>query len=335
MNITDSNNYSTNGEKSIGGFDIMTTTLQADGTWSEGKNLGYPFNSTNDDIFYTTTVDGKKGYMTSIRKDGYGEKDIYEIYNNYLGVKDVAVLKGVIKTVDDKPIPEDFAINIRLVCIDCDESTRLVYPRLRDGVFMSGLEPCKTYRLDYMDVTDDNIMHQDAFTTLCAAFTPDYLESFDVAVPASCWREASEGNPTTGPSDFGIGYWGHTAFSHIGTTNNSARINLYYNDTEDWLISPLFDLSGGGYELVYSVSLTDFANSNPPELNGMGSDDEVQVLISEDGGATWVNLITYNQSNYPSHTGDVETFDLSAYTGTVMFAVWATDGTVDDDEDYE
>ena len=174
-----------------------------------------------------------------------------------------------------------------------------------------------------------------AFTTLCAAFTPDYLESFDVAVPASCWREASEGNPTTGPSDFGIGYWGHTAFSYIGTTNNSARINLYNNDTEDWLISPLFDLSGGGYELVYTVSLTDFANSNPPELNGMGSDDEVQVLISEDGGATWVNLITYNQSNYPSHTGDVETFDLSAYTGTVMFAVWATDGTVDDDEDYD
>ena len=107
----------------------MTTMLQDDGTWSEGKNLGYPFNSTNDDIFYTTTVDGKKGYMTSIRKDGYGEKDIYEIYNDYLGVKDVAVLKGVIKTVDDKPIPEDFAINIRLVCIDCDEATRLVYPR--------------------------------------------------------------------------------------------------------------------------------------------------------------------------------------------------------------
>jgi len=159
--------YSTNGEKSIGGFDIMTTTLQDDGTWSESINLGYPFNSTNDDIFYTTTVDGKKGYMTSFRKDGYGEKDIYEIYNDYLGVKDVAVLKGVIKTVDDKPIPEDFAINIRLVCIDCEPTSKLIYPRLRDGVFMSGLEPCKTYRLEYMDIEYDNIMHQEAFTTLC------------------------------------------------------------------------------------------------------------------------------------------------------------------------
>ncbi len=161
--------YSTNGEKSIGGFDIMTANLQDDGTFDEGKNLGYPFNSTNDDIYYTTTLDGKKGYMTSHRNDGFGEKDIYEIYNDYLGVRDVAVLKGVIKTVDDKPIPEDFAINVRLVCVDCDENNnnKLVYPRLRDGVFMTALEPCKTYKLEYMNVTDDIKMHDDGFTTLC------------------------------------------------------------------------------------------------------------------------------------------------------------------------
>ena len=161
--------YSTNGEKSIGGFDIMTATLVNDSAFTDSKNLGYPFNSTNDDIFYTTTIDGKKGYMTSFRKDGHGEKDIYEIYNDYLGVRDIAVLRGLIKTVDDKPIPEDFAINVRLVCVDCDEASnkKLVYPRLRDGVFMTSLEPCKTYRLEYMNVTDEDIMHEDAFTTLC------------------------------------------------------------------------------------------------------------------------------------------------------------------------
>ena len=161
--------YSTNGEKSIGGFDIMMAKLQDDGSFNEGENLGYPFNSTNDDIYYTTTLDGKKGYMTSHRNDGFGEKDIYEIYNDYLGVQDVAVLKGVIKTVDDKPIPEDFAINVRLVCVDCDESNnnKLVYPRLRDGVFMTSLEPCKTYKLEYLNVSDDLKMHEDGFTTLC------------------------------------------------------------------------------------------------------------------------------------------------------------------------
>ncbi|MBC2845470.1 T9SS type A sorting domain-containing protein [Winogradskyella flava] len=174
-----------------------------------------------------------------------------------------------------------------------------------------------------------------AFSTPCSAFVPDYLESFDVSVAPDCWLEAGSGDPTTGPSDFGSGFWNHDEFANIGSTNNSAQINLYTDNREDWLISPMFDLSGGSYELVYTVALTDFGNSNPPELNGMGSDDEVQVLISDDGGASWTNLITYNQSSFPSETGDVETFDLSAYTGNVQFAIWATDGSVDDSEDYD
>ncbi|MCH2225654.1 MAG: hypothetical protein MK066_12860, partial [Crocinitomicaceae bacterium] len=161
--------FATNGERSIGGFDVMKTTLQKDGSWSLPQNLGYPFNSTNDDIFYTTTLDGKRGYMTSFRKNGNGEKDIYEIFNDYLGLKDVAILKGLIKTVDDKPLPEDFAINVNLVCLNCDNDNpvRQVFPRLRDGVFMTGLEPCKTYRLEYTDIGEDKILHEDTFTTLC------------------------------------------------------------------------------------------------------------------------------------------------------------------------
>lgn len=169
--------YSTNGAKSIGGFDIVYSKLGADGNWGESKNLGYPFNSTNDDVFYTTTIDGLKGYMTSFRKDGKGEKDIYEIHNDYLGVNNVAVLKGQIKTVDNKPIPEDFALNVKLTCVDCDDasSVRTIYPRLRDGVFMTALEPCKTYKLDYVNVSDDLVMGNDGFTTEC---TQEYQEIY-------------------------------------------------------------------------------------------------------------------------------------------------------------
>ncbi|TNE77395.1 MAG: hypothetical protein EP333_00865 [Bacteroidetes bacterium] len=171
--------FSSNGPKSIGGFDIFKSEMNEDSTWTESVNLGYPLNSTNDDIFYTTTIDGRRGYMTSYRSDGHGEKDIYEIYNDYLGVKDVAILKGLIKTVDNKPIPEDFAINVRLVCIDCEEGTdsRYVYPRLRDGVFMTGLKPCKTYKLEYTDLIDSLLMHTDGFTTFCdTAYQEIYRE---------------------------------------------------------------------------------------------------------------------------------------------------------------
>lgn len=161
--------FATNDSRSIGGFDIMMSELNEDGTWGEAINLGYPFNSTNDDIYYTTTVDGLRGFMTSYRPDGFGEKDIYEIKNEYLGVKTVCVLDGTIKTLDGSPLPEDFAINVSVNCDDCDpkDVDRLVFPRLRDGKFITALKPCQTYTLKYKDATTGAVMGEESFTTKC------------------------------------------------------------------------------------------------------------------------------------------------------------------------
>jgi len=169
--------YSSNGEKSIGGFDILICDLMADNTYSEGRNIGYPFNSTNDDIFYTTTVDGLKGYMTSYRKDGFGEKDIYEVHNDYLGVKSTAIFRGVIKTSDGSPLPEDFALNFRLICDGCDESeqNRSLFPRLRDGMFLTGIKPCETYKIAYYNASENQLMHEETFVTDCDS---DYQEIY-------------------------------------------------------------------------------------------------------------------------------------------------------------
>lgn len=161
--------FATNDSRSIGGFDIMRAEKNEDGTWGPATNLGYPFNSTNDDIYYTTTIDGLRGYMTSYRPEGLGEKDIYEIKNEYLGVKTVCVLDGTIRTKDGSPLPEEFAISVSLDCDDCEPKVidRLIFPRLRDGKFISALKPCKTYTLRYKDATTGKIMGEESFTTKC------------------------------------------------------------------------------------------------------------------------------------------------------------------------
>lgn len=161
--------FASNGEKSMGGFDILVSNLLENGRWSEPSNLGYPFNSTYDDIYYTTTVDGLRGYLTSFRPGGNGEKDIYEIKNDFLGVKNLAVFKGVIKTTDGSTLPEDFAMNFKLSCDECSESekSKILFPRLRDGMFMTGIQPCKTYRITYFNATDNQTMYEEVFTTKC------------------------------------------------------------------------------------------------------------------------------------------------------------------------
>jgi tetratricopeptide (TPR) repeat protein len=167
--------FSSNGEKSIGGFDILTSEFDENNTWSDAKNLGYPFNSTNDDIFYTTTIDGLRGFMTSSRKDGFGDMDIYEIQNDFLGVKSLAVFKGNITTSDKSPIPDDFVVAIKLTCKDCDEEDKntTIYPRLRDGLFLTGLKSCKTYIVSYFNATDNVSMYDETFATEC---DKDYQE---------------------------------------------------------------------------------------------------------------------------------------------------------------
>ena len=47
--------------------------------WSEPENLGYPLNTTDDDLHYMPINDGKIAYYSLFRKDGYGGFDIYRI----------------------------------------------------------------------------------------------------------------------------------------------------------------------------------------------------------------------------------------------------------------
>ena len=71
--------FSSKGHNSIGGYDIFYTVLDENGGFSDPVNIGIPVNTPDDDVFFTMTASGRFGYMTSFRKDGFGEKDLYKI----------------------------------------------------------------------------------------------------------------------------------------------------------------------------------------------------------------------------------------------------------------
>jgi outer membrane protein OmpA-like peptidoglycan-associated protein len=83
--------FSSQGHKGMGGYDIFKSVYE-NGKWSEPENLGYPINTPDDDIFFTISASGKRGYYTSFTSDGYGEKDIYVI--TFLGPEKPVVLNG-------------------------------------------------------------------------------------------------------------------------------------------------------------------------------------------------------------------------------------------------
>ena len=70
--------FSTKGKNTMGGYDIVRTTLEKGG-WSEPENLGYPINSVQNDIYFVLSADNQHGYYASYKEGGYGKHDIYMI----------------------------------------------------------------------------------------------------------------------------------------------------------------------------------------------------------------------------------------------------------------
>ena len=200
---------------------------------------------------------------------------------------------------------------------------------------LTGLDAISTYdiyvRADCDGDNSNTSLYAGPITvsTLCDVFFPPYLEQFDAFLP-ECWNEAGAGNPSEGPSDLGEGFWGSDGFANDGF-DGAAKINLYTNNRTDWLLTPQFDLTGNNFQAEFDFSITDFGNMDAAVL---GSDDEVQFLISADNGASWITLQSWTAADNVNPLGEKLIYDLTAYADmTVQFAFWGTDGTVDDDEE--
>jgi|WetSurMetagenome_2_1015567.scaffolds.fasta_scaffold00037_15 tetratricopeptide (TPR) repeat protein len=71
--------FSSAGHYNMGGYDIFYSTLLDDGKWSVPLNVGYPLNTTDDDLFFHPLNDGYEAYYSMIGEGGYGLSDIYRI----------------------------------------------------------------------------------------------------------------------------------------------------------------------------------------------------------------------------------------------------------------
>lgn len=154
--------FSSQGHTSIGGFDVFSTTKDADGNWGEPKNIGYPINTTDDDVFFVTSADGKRAYFSSFRKEGYGEKDIYQLALPEPQEVRLALLKGIIIPAPGDELPADISV---AVTNEGTMETSYYTPRARDGIFVAILPPCFDYTVEYF--IDGNTAGTDSFSVDC------------------------------------------------------------------------------------------------------------------------------------------------------------------------
>ena len=71
--------FSSKGRRGMGGFDVYKSEKNSSGYWTEPVNMGYPINTTADELFYYPTNDTMIAIYSTTRSDSYGGLDIYKI----------------------------------------------------------------------------------------------------------------------------------------------------------------------------------------------------------------------------------------------------------------
>jgi outer membrane protein OmpA-like peptidoglycan-associated protein len=138
--------FGSNGHNTMGGFDIFTSLLSGDGTWSEPVNVGYPINTTYDDIFFIISPDGRNAYFSSFREDGFGEKDNYMA--TFPGRKQtpLALISGSV--IDEAGMPAK-NVNITVTDNETGQVVGVYHTNNKTGKFLFILTPGKNYNITY------------------------------------------------------------------------------------------------------------------------------------------------------------------------------------------
>lgn len=132
--------FSSEGHKSIGGYDIMYSVKQ-ENDWIAPISMGIPLNTTEDDRYYVINAKGDVGYFSSTRggAGGKGGQDIYTVTPGILGEKPIlALLKG--KIYADDRVSEG---KLEVVKIPSNELVGPYYSNSKTGKYLMALAPGK------------------------------------------------------------------------------------------------------------------------------------------------------------------------------------------------
>ncbi|MFL5763711.1 MAG: OmpA family protein [Bacteroidia bacterium] len=142
--------FSSKGHKNMGGFDIFKSTRDDNGKWSDPENLRSPINTPDDDVFYVQSADGKRGYFSSARSGGYGEKDIYMVNYERTIVEPLTLLKGYVTF--DGSTKGLARVEIMVTDMESGLVVQNVKPNEATGKYLLILTPGnegKTYNISY------------------------------------------------------------------------------------------------------------------------------------------------------------------------------------------
>jgi hypothetical protein len=130
--------FSSKGHNSMGGYDYFKSTWDPEtNKWSKAENLGYPLNTTRDDLCISYTEDKRHAYISAWRKDSQGFQDIYKVTFNEIDSRETIIKSKILEFGTQNPIIDAFVI----VTNNRTQEERHYSPNSKNGSLLITLLP--------------------------------------------------------------------------------------------------------------------------------------------------------------------------------------------------
>ncbi|MCA0431321.1 MAG: hypothetical protein LCH32_12550 [Bacteroidetes bacterium] len=328
--------YSSMGHNSMGGYDIFMSDIDdIDSTWKAPTNLGYPVNTTDDDIYYVLSADGKRGYYASAREGGVGDKDIYVVEPAITSKKSIlTVVKGKLTEnlkpyegkiqvfLDNGRVYGEFTSNSSsgnyLISVPSGYNYKINYyhPVLGDRIY-----EVKTNRVDGYAEKLININFGDADTipkVKTVEVTP--ADSIKLKLEPGMFEKTSSGNSVannTTTENNVSNTESKSAISNLNTGNPAAdRQKLMEQIGKNTAPGLLYNVQVGAYRKPQ--------NFNSSNLNNLGGSKQTEVIMGD------IQLIVVNKTfntwleaddylNKVKNAGYTDAFITASFNGKRMY----------------
>lgn len=158
--------FSSEGHNSMGGYDVFYSVKDND-NWLDPVNMGAPVNTTENDMFYVATSDGKHGYYSSDHGEGHqGRQDIYRVTPDPGRLEMIPVAALIVGIIFADDVPSHAEIIVTDVTNNKPGGTFL--SNAASGEYIIALLPGAKYKLEvnvenfepHLDEIDLETLHE-------------------------------------------------------------------------------------------------------------------------------------------------------------------------------
>ena len=323
--------YSSNGEKSIGGYDVFSCQKESDQIWNNSKNIGTPINTVNNEIYFSTSSDGKKAYYSSTNSQQ--NLDIYSVTINKPYSKPVLLLTGYIDKGNSENLEHNF--KIKLTNTDLEVKPIFYEPNKYNGTYSFDIEQCYQYDIQYYKSlilksgkVKEVLIHQKSIKAPC-----ELIEGVTIKLPLINQKgelikdnnyEIAKDNIVESFNEKNKKY----SFKEIINTKNKLIALLLLDEDGNIVDRAILTPDGFKFEILNSSSKYTFKLENFPDSLELS---DIPFMLIEEGKETLIHG-DFVKNNTFKYLNDFRTFKFKELVGlnNPLFKVYLIDdnGTI-------